>query len=206
MLLLALLGCPDTEQTACDTMAAYSVTVSLVDGEGAPVTTASVNYTVDDGTATACQSVGGGDFVCGIEQAGHFVISATREGYVPVTGEADVVAGECHVKAEALELLLAACDDIPHAAFIVDLTAADGSVLENDFVESKSHNTDAAVRYPCAKTQGHWLCAWDDSGLFTVYANADGFAEIESSVDVPMDETGCHPDTQTIAMEFPLAE
>jgi hypothetical protein len=96
---LALLpgtGCVVTH--ACTEEALFSVDVTVVDSAGAPVTDATLKYSVDGGSESDCSHVFQTDnsYSCGVEQAGHFVITATR-GAVTQTAAVDVTEGECHV-------------------------------------------------------------------------------------------------------------
>ena len=80
LLLLSLLGCID--ETGCTEIAVYSTTIALVDEAGAPIEGATLTYTVDgEEPPLPCEELSGGDYVCGIEADGHFVISAAAPGF-----------------------------------------------------------------------------------------------------------------------------
>jgi hypothetical protein len=72
----------------------FSTLVTVLDGD-APVVDAAVEYSVDGSAPRACEPLGD-RFACGGEEAGDFLITATRReqsGSVAVTVEED----ECHV-------------------------------------------------------------------------------------------------------------
>jgi hypothetical protein len=84
--------------TNCTTNLVWSVEVTVVDANGAPVPDAMVTFTVDGGSSQACSTFGdNGLFHCGEELAGHFVIAAEENG-ASATAEVDVDATTCHVE------------------------------------------------------------------------------------------------------------
>jgi hypothetical protein len=81
----------------CTTNIVSSVEVHVVDASGVAVPDATVTFTVDDGPSQTCPvSLVKGEFFCGEDQPGHFVITASREG-TSGTGEVDVDSDACHV-------------------------------------------------------------------------------------------------------------
>jgi hypothetical protein len=100
-------GCGDVDDgIACTTEARSSVTVSVVDASGAPVTDATVQYSVDKGPMTNCEQPGpDGAYVCGYEQKGSFIITATR-GAMTGTATVTVTADECHVIGQTVKITL----------------------------------------------------------------------------------------------------
>ena len=98
LLPLTLLGCsvPDTGDP-CTTEARASVQLLVTpDQETAPDLT--LTYAVDGGAEADCTWVARGEAVCGFEETGAFVVTATATGYAAATFTADVLAGECHVE------------------------------------------------------------------------------------------------------------
>lgn len=107
-----LLGCGDGNEgnngTACTEEARSSVMAKVVDGAGAAVTDAMVTYTVDGGASKTCDSVAmDGNYVCGYEEAGAFVVTATK-GAMTATQNVTIVktADGCHVEGQSITLTL----------------------------------------------------------------------------------------------------
>lgn len=92
---------------SCTNEARASVTVKVVDASGAPVTDASVTFSVDGAPAQACESFPDGSYVCGFEIAGEFIIGASRAG---VSKLDKVTIGKtadgCHVEGKSITLTL----------------------------------------------------------------------------------------------------
>jgi hypothetical protein len=102
---LAACSVPDTGDP-CTTELRASVQLLVVpDQEAAPDLT--LTYTVDGGPEAPCTWVATGEAVCGFEETGAFVITATASGYGAATFSAEVVAGTCHVETVQGELTLA---------------------------------------------------------------------------------------------------
>jgi hypothetical protein len=91
----------------CTTEARTSVSVNVVDANGAPVTDAMVTFSVDGSAPQACTSFDNSNFSCGMEQAGHFVIIASAGG-ATAKRELDVDADACHVEGQSLTIKLPA--------------------------------------------------------------------------------------------------
>lgn len=103
---VAAVGCGG-EELDCTTEARSSVTVTVVDANGAPVNDAALEYSVDGGPKKECTVLGinASEYVCGFEEDGHFTITATS-GTLTGTATADVVADECHVIGQTVKLTL----------------------------------------------------------------------------------------------------
>jgi hypothetical protein len=99
--LLWLVGCSSHE---CTAEAEYSVVVTVVDANQAPLTDAQVAYSINGGQATPCTS-GGADYVCGTEAAGVFVITATRANQVG-SATLSVSKNECHVITQKVQIVI----------------------------------------------------------------------------------------------------
>ncbi|MDI1475107.1 hypothetical protein [Polyangium sp. y55x31] len=93
------------EEIPCTLEARASVTVTVLDAEGAPVSDAVVRYSVRDEPARDCESFTDGEYVCGWETSGHFFITATR-GAEAATAALFVWWGGCHVRSERVTLRL----------------------------------------------------------------------------------------------------
>lgn len=105
--ILAGLACADEapedeeEGVVCTADLRFSTLVTVLDGD-TPVVDAAVEYSVDGSAPRACEPLGN-QFACGGEEAGDFLITATRReqsGSVAVTVEAD----ECHVITQEVTL------------------------------------------------------------------------------------------------------
>lgn len=103
---VAAVGCGG-EELDCTTEARSSVTVTVVDANGAPVNDAALEYSVDGGAKKECivPGINASEYVCGFEEEGHFTITATS-GILTGTATADVVADECHVIGQTVKLTL----------------------------------------------------------------------------------------------------
>ncbi|APR85138.1 Hypothetical protein A7982_10487 [Minicystis rosea] len=95
---LALLPSAGCSSGICTADSRPSVTVYVVDGTKTAISDATVTYSVDGGPQKDCWPFDEGSkaYLCGEEEAGHIVVTATR-GASTQTAEVDVVADECHV-------------------------------------------------------------------------------------------------------------
>ena len=114
-LLLLAAGCaPDAEPivleggTACTEIAVASVTVVVLDEDGAALSGAVVTYTVDGSGELPADQLSGNEFVAGWEVAGTFAITAAKNGYVSAVAEVTVVEDGtgCHVVGQRVEMVL----------------------------------------------------------------------------------------------------
>jgi len=106
--ILAGLACsdeaPEEEEEGgviCTADFRFSTLVTVLDGD-TPVDDAVLEYSVDGGEARACEPIGS-QYACGGEEAGDFLITATRgeqTGSLAVTVEED----ECHVITQEVTL------------------------------------------------------------------------------------------------------
>jgi len=197
---LALAAC-DSEPLACDTMAAYSVNVT-VDAPNAENLT--VTYAVDGVDKGACDSWQAGSYACGVEMAGHFVITLMADNYATTTAEVDVAQGECHVEPEALTLAPEAvdCSDTS-PSIVVNLTASDGTALFDPsvlWIESGGEIDQPCNYFGDIEGGTQWTCGDGTPGDFIVTGMATGYGPATQSVPVPNSDFGCGPETQTVGM------
>lgn len=197
ILLLSLLGCID--EVGCTAMAVYSTTVHVVGEDGEPIEGATLTFTLDGDGPQPCEELQGGDYVCGIEADGHFVIEGTAEGFSTETVEVDVAADECHPIPEAVTLTLSAQDctaeEVPSVR--VHLHGEGDEVLGDPQVSFQVG--DAATTEPCDSADGiDWTCGSELTGEFTIDAVADGHAAVSRVVTVAGDGAGCHPVTEEL--------
>ncbi len=202
MLFFALLAaCDGGEPLACDTMAAYSTTVTVVDADGAEIPDLTVTYAVDGVEVGACDTFGG-TWSCGIEVAGHFAITAGAAGFADQTVEVDVAEGECHVVGELVELTLEPLDCTAEAVagIAVSLTGSYGETLDSPSVQYRDAMIDDTPWVECSGTAETWTCAEELTGTFDVRGTAAGHTEAFDLVIVELDEAGCHPVTESVAL------
>lgn len=199
LLLLSLLGCID--ETGCTAIAVYSTTVALVDESGATIEGATLTYVLDGEGPLPCEELVPGEYVCGIEASGHFVITAEKVGYADATAEVDVGADECHPIPEAvtMEMVAVDCTDVEVPSVRVTLTGSSAEELSNPQVAYVLGDTTASIA--CESTDGvTWTCGNDEWGDFRISAVADGHAQEDVDVEVLPDEDECHPVTEEVAI------
>lgn len=200
--LLLAVGC-GSQDAVCDDVAAPSVYGTIVDQAGAAVAGAVVTYSVDGVDRGECSFTEGSAFVCGSEEAGEFEVTATLQGYYDVSAELTVYAGPCHVRSGqvVLHMVPRDCTDEEVPSVAVTLSTQSGVPLENPAVEYQLAGEDA--RTACSGSANDWTCGAETVGEFTVYANADGFAELTSTATVSLAEDECHVETVPVSIEFP---
>ncbi len=194
---LALTGCPDVEK-ACTDDARASVTLTVVDETGTPIPDAVVAYAVDGGASEACESWAAGEFVCGMEESGDFVIDVDATGYAPTTVDLTVGADECHVIGEVLEVELLAlnCTDEEIPSVQVNVVDDQGqSIPTADVVWNIASEDDAPE--PCDPVGGGgWVCGYEVAGELQIDVSAAGFQPSSTLVTVTADE--CHVITELL--------
>lgn len=206
LLLLTLLGCVD--ETGCTEIAVYSTTIALVDSEGGSIEGAALTYTLDGEGPLPCSELEPGEYACGVEADGHFVITATREGYVDASVEVDVAADECHPIPEAVSMVMepVECTAEAVASILVTLTGSGGETLEDPQVAYTFGDTMAPIACvgPGGEDGVSWTCDEENVGDYVIDAIASGHAGQSVPVVVEMDEAGCHPVTEQvdIALEW----
>ncbi len=147
----------------CTAEAVGSVNVVLSDTLGAPITGATLRYGVDGGAAeTACEEMTNGNYVCGWEVAGDFVIEIEKAGYLSATATATVADGECHVVPETVQLSLQSdVIDCPAVeTYAVSLTVTDGQGADvTSGTVTWAYDLDGATPEACDHSGGNtWMC------------------------------------------------
>jgi hypothetical protein len=114
---LGLAGCgsEDTGDGAgpggvgCTEEARASVSVKVVDASGAPISDASVTFSVDGAAAQACENFSNGNYACGFEIAGEFIIGVSR-GNESKLDKLTIgkTADGCHVDGKTITITLGA--------------------------------------------------------------------------------------------------
>lgn len=206
--LLALFACE--EELACTDLYAFSVTATVASAGGGALENVVGSYTVDGGEAKACEDFGQGDFVCGGEEKGHFVVTFEADGHEAQTQEVDVAADECHVIGEqlAFELEPTACTEEEVPAVIVNLSSeldADAT-LENPWVSWQNPNTDMAPQ-PCDQTDAYtFACAAEYVGEIEILAGGDYHATELRGLTTVLTADECHVETQTLDLVLLLPD
>lgn len=193
-LFLALTACE--EETACTTEAIGSVSVTVVDADGAAIPGATVTYTVDGGAVTACESpTNNGSFVCGWEVAGEFTVTASAPGLVAASQTVTVEAGECHVTPEAVEIALTepeCLDDGMIYAVTATLVGASGEALTDPLVTWQPNDDSTIGPSGCDQQDADtWLCAMEQTGPLRITGTASGHTTV--TADLVIEDGGCHP-------------
>jgi hypothetical protein len=100
--ILTLTGCPEP---ACDTMAALSILVTVVDEGGLDIDDATVTYAPEGEAAQDCEGNPDG-YACGWEVSGDIEIVVVADGYLTHTETVTVEEDTCHVIQETLDVVL----------------------------------------------------------------------------------------------------
>lgn len=197
-MLLFLLACPDPLE--CDTMAAASTSVQVVDASGAPVQEATLTWTSDTGGSGACDAMPDGVWVCGWEVSGEITVTAQAEGYEDGVGSVTVPQGECHVIQQELTIVLdgIACTTEYVPGVIATLTGSSGEVLDNPVVTWEPADGSAGPEECEDWSQDQWACAFEQPGDLLIRGTAGGHTEDVEAVTVTADE--CHVITEEVAL------
>jgi hypothetical protein len=192
---LCLTGCE--EPTGCDTMAAVSVSVTLLDESGSLISNAEMTYSVDGGDEVACDELGSGEYSCGYEVDGTLTIRTRAMGFTDDEFEVEVAADECHVIGvqETRTLESVGCTQEVIAGVLVNVTDSQLAEVTDATVEWEALD---AGRQACTHEGGNqWSCAEDTAGEITLSIEDAGPYELFEQV-VIVDHDGCHPITETL--------
>jgi len=191
-------GCP-APPVECDTMAAASVNLTVIDPDDMSIATAQVTYAVDGGDPQACERLEGNNYVCGWEVAGTFDVQIAVEGYLPDRFSVTVDEDECHVIPQAVERTLTPVECTQQEVFgmLVNVTAEQGADITSATVVWGRPNADMAPM-PCEYVSGNqWACAAEAFGLLELsISDAGPYQSFLQVVDVGFD--GCDPVTETV--------
>jgi hypothetical protein len=206
---ILIFGCPATHDDSgsgvgCTEIAMSSVTVNVVDENGATVLGAEVLFSVDGGARQTCDAVADGEFVCGWEQAGIIEVTVAKEGYETLVESVEIGRTDdgCHVVGEVLTAVItsAACtDDAVVWGVNATLTGASAETLENPQVSWGYANADMEP-IACEWSGDVWLCGEEATGDLEVYGTAAGHTTAMELVTVVADASGCHPVPQSVAL------
>lgn len=201
--LIALSAGCGSQAAVCDDAAVPSVFGTVVDEEGNGLPGALVTYTVDGEERGDCTFNEGAAFVCGSEESGAFVLTASLQGYYEAEAKLPVYAGACHVSSGqvAIQMVARDCTAEEVASVTVTVGTESGAPLENPVVAYEIGGD--GTRTACAGSGADWTCGTETTGEFTVYASADGFEEQTATATVVLGEDGCHVATVPVVIAFP---
>lgn len=191
---LAIAGCTGANNGEdCDTMAAVSVSVTVVDPDGGDVPEAMVTYTREDSEeAELCEEISD-VFLCGYEVSGVITIRAEAEGFQSAETQVTVTEDECHVNGESVELVLQPvdCPAEEIASVLVTIVDAAGLPIPGAWPEYAPECEDWFAPQPCdVYGTDQWVCGWDFTCPLYIDAYAPGYAPDFAIVDPDEDECG----------------
>ncbi len=104
LLVLVFAACEEGE-VVCDTSASASVTVTVVDADGAAVSGEAVTWSADGGEFAACDGLGD-TWACGWEVAGTLTVRVEAEGFLAAEEVVHITQGTCHVDQQQITVQL----------------------------------------------------------------------------------------------------
>ena len=194
---------------------APSFVLTVVDEHDETLPDASVSYSVNDGAfiSAACWSMNDeGECIAfaAFDVPGDYVIKVTHDGYQTGLLEVDVEGSEDGCGVETLDLEIA----LEPEPFVCTEEIVP-SVLISLVDESGEAITDAGVRYSidgsafreasCSESAEAGGClvfmaGSDEPGEFLIIAQREGYIDAIETLDVGMDEYGCHVVTQELVL------
>lgn len=198
--LLLLTACPGGPTTVdCTTEARSSITLTVVDPDGADVPDATATYSVDGSADEDCESFGTGGLACGWELAGTFEVTVTAPGFAPSSFTQVVEADECHVITESVEHTLQPldCTDEALPSIRVTVTDSQGAQITSADV-SWNVAAEDDLNDPCTPLGGNvWTCGEEVAGELAVeITNAGPYEPYRQTVTVTAD--ACHVLTEEL--------
>lgn len=212
MFLLLISGCflfsdrspIDDDDFGCTADIRWSVTVTVIDPEGDPVSDARL-YFRSDSDAGDCESWGDGTYACGEEVAGELTIEVEHDSLAPASANVTVLDDICHVITEELEIALEypECPDVDAPAVLAEVFYEDGTAHGDAEVWWDYPNADMEPQ-PCepygeSDEENLFVCAWGLSGDFGVWATSAGGASEYALVEVGADICGS-PETEEVSL------
>jgi hypothetical protein len=189
---LVFAGCQNQSQD-CTTIAAVSVSVTVVDGDGVAVTDAIVTYAVEDSEQAVECDAGPDVFLCGYEVAGTLTIRAEAAGFTPAEAEVTVSEDECHVQGENLVLVLdpVDCPQVELPSVFVTIVDTDGLPIPDAWAEYAPTCADWFAPEVCVDGEGDsFVCGWGWTCPLYIDAYAVGHQSDFAMVDPEEDECG----------------
>jgi len=189
----ALGGCTGDGGVDCDTSAAVSVSVTVVDPDGVFVDDVTVTYTREDSEEAETCDEGPDVFLCGYEVSGTLTIRAEAQGYSPYETEVTVTEGECHVDGESVEIIMQPvdCPQVELPSVHVTIVDTDGETIEGAWAEYAPECEDWFAPQECDDLgDGSFYCGWGFTCPLYIDAYADGYQPDFAIVDPDEDECG----------------
>ena len=195
--LTTLTGC-DEINTVCTDHLAWSVELTLEDGDGGLIEDAQVSIT--DGTITEECYGYEGVYSCGAELAGDLTVIASAPGFSPDELDITVEADECHVITEQATLTLWPMDCTAEVVSSASVTVVDedGAAIEEARVSYApvSEYTDESIA--CEGHSGVYYCGEEIAGELDIFVDADGFDSHSERITVEMTPDNCHVITEQV--------
>lgn len=189
VLTFALAGCPEPT-IDCTAEARSSISLTLVDPDGAAIDDATVSYTVDGGDSEACEAFTNGSYACAYEVAGAFDVTIDAAGFEPDSFTVDVLEDECHVITQVVERTLTpeACPPVVLPSVEVTVTDSQGASIESADVAWNMAAEDDLPE-PCTHVSGNvWTCAEEVAGEMAIeISNAGPYEAFRETVTVQAD-------------------
>jgi hypothetical protein len=202
-LAFTLTGCE--KPLACDTMAAASISLTIVDDAGAPVAGATGVWSAASGASGDCDAWGSGSLACAYEVAGDITVTISAPGFEDAVQTFTVEQGECHVIGETAEIALTpaapACTEEARPSVLVTVEGAGGEALTGVAVSFDTPTGDG-LRTCSDIGTGVWACGTELAGEIAVTAVADGHEAASETVTIEMTEDGCHVITEEITLSL----
>lgn len=189
---LALTGCPTDEQD-CTAIAAVSVSVTVIDADGAEVPDATVTFTREDSDEREDCEEGPAVYLCGYEVSGTLTIRAEAAGFAAAETQVTVTADECHVQGEAVELVLQPvdCPQVELPSVFVTIVDTDGIPIPDAWAEYAPECEDWFAPQVCDDGgDDTFICGWGFTCPLYIDAYAPGHQHEFAIVDPDEDECG----------------
>lgn len=201
---LALTGCPGASSPNCTDIAFASLNVAVASADDSVPTGVSVRYSVDGGDMEDCDGADG-DWTCGWETAGEFIVEVTANDHELQTHALTIGEDECHIIPQQLSVVLEPIECTEELVYGVQLNLVDGvgATLEpgsGAWASWGFANADMAAQ-PCdVGPAGSWSCGLEESGPFEIFAGRIGDLADAAYADVAFD--GCHPVTEEALIQL----
>jgi len=192
-LALTLTGCTAADGQDCTSMAAVSVSVTVVDPDGASVPDATVTFIRENSAeAEPCESISG-VYLCGYEVSGTLTIHAEADDFQSAETQVTVTEDECHVQGESIELVLQPvdCPAVEIPSVLVTIVDIDGLPIPGAWAEYAPECEDWFAPQECdVYATDQFACGWDFTCPLYIDAYADGYQPDFAIVDPDEDECG----------------
>ncbi len=191
-LVLVLAGCPSQGED-CTAIAAVSVSVTVVDADGAAVPDATVTFTREGAEEAEPCEEGPDVYLCGYEVSGILTIRAEAAGFTTAETEVTVTEDECHVQGESVVLVLdpVDCPQVELPSVFVTIVDTDGQPIPDAWAEYAPECEDWFAPQVCDDGEGDsFVCGWGFTCPLYIDAYAPGYQQDFAIVDPEEDECG----------------